>query len=296
MIIGDDCQTNTFFKDIVYENMSFEDWKVAVNPKTHGSWNLHCLLPKGMDFFILTSSISGIMGQATQINYASGNTYQDALAKYRLARGEKAVSLDLGILATGGLVSHNEGLAERLAAENVYTMLSESEILALFQHFCDPRLRINEIPSQIVSGFTNPASQDSQSSNIPPAFSHPFWSQTLTQRDSDDSSKQDRSGSIELCHALEDADSFAQMSEIMAVALADQLCNLTMTSRSEISMDEPLHVAGADSLSAVYLRNWIMRQFAVEVAVFDILGDMSIVALGNLIIKDWLAARSVKPK
>lgn len=163
----------------MYEKMTFRDWKVATDPKTQGSWNLHELLPKGMDFFILASSISGVMGQATQINYAAGNTYQDALAKYRLSIGEKAVSLDLGILATGGLVSQNKGLAERLAAENVYTVLSETEILALFEHFCDANLQIDDIPSQIVSGIIDPALQDSRGSNFPSAFSHPFWSQTL---------------------------------------------------------------------------------------------------------------------
>ncbi|ROV87828.1 hypothetical protein VMCG_10550 [Cytospora schulzeri] len=288
-------QTAGALKDIMYEKMSFQDWKVAIDPKTQGSWNLHELLPKGMDFFILVSSISGIMGQATQINYAAGNTYQDSLARYRLSIGEKAVSLDLGILATGGLVSQKEGLAERLAAENVYTILSEPEILALFEYFCNPSLRIDEIPSQIVTGFINPSLQDSRSSNFPPAFSHPFWSQTLTRRGGDEKSKRDTGGDIiGLCRLMAETGCAAKISEIVSGALADQICSLVMTPRSNINMEEPLHTAGADSLSAVYLRNWIMKQFAVEVAVFDILGDMSIVALGNYITKEWLAARDIK--
>ncbi|KAK7744554.1 Type I Iterative PKS [Cytospora paraplurivora] len=282
-------------QDIMYEKMSFQDWKVAIDPKTQGSWNLHEQLPKGMDFFILTSSISGIMGQATQINYAAGNTYQDALAKYRLSIGEKGVSLDLGILATGGLVSQNEGLAGRLAAENVYTVLSEPEILALLDHFCDPNLRIEEIPSQIVTGFINPSLQDPRSSNFPAAFSHPFWSQTLTRRGGVEDSKRDTGGGVvELSRLMAEAGSAAKTSEIVAGALADQISSLVMTPRSNINMEEPLHTAGADSLSAVYLRNWIMKQFAVEVAVFDILGDMSITALGNSITKEWRAARDIK--
>lgn len=279
----------------MYERMSFDDWQVAVKPKTQGSWNLHELLPKGMDFFILASSISGIMGQATQINYAAGNTYQDALAGYRLSIGEKAVSLDLGILATGGLVSQNKGLAERLAAENVYTVLSEPEILALFEYFCDARLRVDEMPAQIVSGFINPSQQDARSSNFPPAFSHPFWSHTLSRSGSEEKSKQATSGGIiDLGRSMAEADCPAKMSEIVAAALADQISSLVMIPLSNVNMEEPLHTAGADSLSAVYLRNWIMKQFAVDVAVFDILGDMSILALGNLITREWLNARDTK--
>lgn len=288
-------KTDAGAKDIVYERMSLQDWKVSTDPKTRGSWNLHELLPKGMDFFILASSISGIMGQATQINYAAGNTYQDSLAKYRLSIGEKGVALDLGILATGGLVSQSEGLAERLAAENVYTVLSEPEILALFEYFCDPTLRIDEMPSQVVSGFADPALQNPQASNFPPAYSHPFWRQTLIRKVGDEDSRRKagsgNSGVVGFSLDMKKAGSSAQMIEMVAGALADQICSLVMTPRTEINMEEPLHAAGADSLSAVYLRNWIMKQFAVEVAVFDILGDMSIIALATFIIREWQTAR-----
>nr|UPN67558.1 hypothetical protein [Pestalotiopsis sp.] len=281
--------------DVMYERMSFKEWQGVVKPKSGGSWNLHVLLPKAMDFFILTSSFSGIVGRGTQINYAAGNTYQDALAEHRLSVGEKAVSLDLGVLATGGLVSQNERLAERIAAENFYTVLSEPEILALFGHFCDPGLPIDEIPSQVVSGFVKPSSRDRQATDLSPAFSHPFWSHTLKHRGETNNLETERNKiTSDLNHRMAEATSAFAMSEMVATALADQMSSLAMTSKSNINMEEPLHVAGADSLSALYLRNWIMKQFAVEVAVFDILGDMSIVALGNLITRQWRASRGIQ--
>lgn len=75
-------QASGAIQDIWFEKMSFDDWTATVRPKVEASWNLHTVLPSGMDFFILTASISGIFGQITQVNYAAGNTYQDALAKY----------------------------------------------------------------------------------------------------------------------------------------------------------------------------------------------------------------------
>lgn len=53
---------------------------------------------------LLASSITGIMDQATQIDYATENTYQDSLAKYRLSHDEKAESLDLSLLPAGRLL------------------------------------------------------------------------------------------------------------------------------------------------------------------------------------------------
>lgn len=40
----------------------------------------------------------------------------------------KIIYLDLGLLSSGGLLSQNEVLAERLATDGVYTLLSEKEI------------------------------------------------------------------------------------------------------------------------------------------------------------------------
>ena len=63
---------NELSKDIIYEKMSFEDWIMTVNPKVQASWNLHTVLPKGLDFFVMISSISGILGHVSQVNYGAG--------------------------------------------------------------------------------------------------------------------------------------------------------------------------------------------------------------------------------
>lgn len=275
----------------MYENMSFEDWKVAVDPKVKGSWNLHELLPTGMDFFILTSSITGIMGQATQINYAAGNTYQDALAKYRISVGEKAVSLDLGILLTGGLLSQSKDLVDRLVARNLYSPIPESEILALFDYFCNPSLDLAELPAQVVTGIVRPSLNDSKAADFPAAFHQPFWSQTLSATAQTIETEQSTEEETNVRSALAQASSLAEAGDIVTNALAEQFCRMLLISKSKLNVEEPLHAAGADSLSAVDLRNWIMKKFAVDMPVFDILGDMSVIALGNVIAKEWMAAQ-----
>lgn len=148
----------------------------------------------------------------------------------------------------------------------------------------------------MVSGIVNPSLQDWHKISLPVAFSHPFWSQVLNngpgstevlERTSNARGETTTSTSRLMAEAI----SAAQMGEIVADALAEQDCVLVLASRASISLEEPFHAAGADSLSAVHLRNWILKQFAVDVAVFDILGDISIVALGNFIASEWRAAR-----
>lgn len=53
--------------------MSLDDFKVPLSSKVDGSWNLHTLLPSGLDFFILLAEVSGACGTHGQTNYAAAN-------------------------------------------------------------------------------------------------------------------------------------------------------------------------------------------------------------------------------
>lgn len=90
--------------------MSYSDWQTAINPKAQGSWNLHKLLPRELDFFLMLSSMNGIVGHVGQANYAAGNTFQDALAHHRVQCGENAASLDLGLFTFTGRVARDPRL------------------------------------------------------------------------------------------------------------------------------------------------------------------------------------------
>lgn len=64
-------------------------WHTCLDPKVHGTWNLHNAL-KGkedkLEFFLLTSSISGSIGTATDSNYCAANYFLDNFARLCLHR------------------------------------------------------------------------------------------------------------------------------------------------------------------------------------------------------------------
>jgi hypothetical protein len=121
-----------------------------------GSWNLHQQLPRDLDFFILFSSISGVIGSQGQANYAAGNTFQHELAKYRLSRGEKAISLNLSMIADRGYGLENEEVARRFAKSRFVLEMAQAEVLALLEHYCDKRLQLDPTHSQIATGLELP--------------------------------------------------------------------------------------------------------------------------------------------
>ncbi|KAF7846251.1 hypothetical protein BT93_L4765, partial [Corymbia citriodora subsp. variegata] len=109
-IAFDDCEKNMppicgiiqgamVLQDSLVERMTHDQWNGAIRPKVHGSWNLHeRFSSKNIEFFILLSSLSGIVGLPAQCNYAAGNAYQDALAKFRLSQGLHAAAIDIGVV------------------------------------------------------------------------------------------------------------------------------------------------------------------------------------------------------
>ncbi|KAB8239754.1 uncharacterized protein BDW43DRAFT_259102 [Aspergillus alliaceus] len=106
-------QCSMVLRDGIFENTSYDDWITCTRPKIQGSWNLHEALPKDLDFFVMLSSISGVIGNPGQANYSAGNVYKDALAYFRRRQGAKAVALDLGAVRDIGYLAESEDTVNR---------------------------------------------------------------------------------------------------------------------------------------------------------------------------------------
>ncbi|MEW2141165.1 SDR family NAD(P)-dependent oxidoreductase, partial [Streptomyces sp. NPDC005409] len=120
--------------DGVIESVDAERLDAVFRPKAEAARHLH-ELTEGLDLsaFVLFSSFAGVVGSAGQASYAAANTYLDALAYERRARGLSAVSLAWGWWGsdgglTGGLSMVDRG---RLSALGL-TAMSAEEGLALF--------------------------------------------------------------------------------------------------------------------------------------------------------------------
>jgi acyl transferase domain-containing protein/acyl carrier protein len=83
-------------------------------PKVLGGWHLHRLTQDlDLDFFVVFSSMTAMLGNAGQGNYAAANAFLDALVQYRRGLGLPGLALDWGIWRDVGMAAADP--ARRLA-------------------------------------------------------------------------------------------------------------------------------------------------------------------------------------
>lgn len=109
--------TLTPYQDILFEQANHSDWTAVIEPKVHGAWNLHeTLHDHPLDFFIMLSSVSGIVGNRGQAAYAAASTFLDSFAHFRASQTLPGTSIDLGVVSEIGYVAEKPGLQAGLDA------------------------------------------------------------------------------------------------------------------------------------------------------------------------------------
>jgi myxalamid-type polyketide synthase MxaB len=98
-------------------------FETVLAPKAAGAWNLHRFTEKmDLDFFVMFSSASAILGTPGQANYAAANAFLDALAQHRRGLGLPATSVAWGAWA-------EIGMAARVYAESGLLPLLEGQMI-----------------------------------------------------------------------------------------------------------------------------------------------------------------------
>lgn len=266
--------------------MTLDEYNTAVKPKVHASWNLHDLLPKNLDFFILLSSGSGIVGKGGQGNYCVGNTYQDALARYRIRNGLKASVVDLGIILSVGYAAERVDVMGHLRAQG-YSALREEEYHAMLDELCNPNNTVAPIlRSQISLGFELPETLRSKGIEFPGWMHDPLF-RHLHQIRTVGGVVEDSKDSVNYAMLLAGAGTREAAEELITKAIVQKLSKALGLDVSVIDPSQPMHVYGVDSLVAVEMRTWLLKEMGAEVAVFDMVGESTIRSLGV-----FVAARS----
>lgn len=281
----------------VFVNMQFQQWSSAIEAKVDASLNLHRQLPRqgqaGLDFFVHLASLAGVNGQMASANYAAGCTFQDALARYYPG----TTVLDVGWMADVGLIAETAAYQRQLRDWGNMQMIEERELLEVLGMVCSGRRhdasnRTASHKQQLLVGLLTPADYLSKGKDVPlgllgrPLLS--TFSQSISHSDKGTTSS---SSSAEAAAAVVDhsalfraAPDDATRAEIVSAGLAEKLARAMMMSADDVDPGRPLSAYGVDSLMAVELRNWILREFGAVLGMWEMMsGDKVIKGIAEAV-------------
>jgi NAD(P)-dependent dehydrogenase (short-subunit alcohol dehydrogenase family) len=225
--------------DGVLESLDPERLERTMRPKADAAWHLH-ELTEGVELsrFLLVSSAAGLLGAAAQANYAAANSFLDALAAYRRARGLPATSMSWGWADLGEGVL-GEAARARIARAGLVPISAQRglDLLGAASSVDEPLLALVELDPAILRAQAREGTLPALLRGLVP---------TRAQR---------RGRRASLAERLAAVPSEQRSALALETVRSQIAAVLGHRSGQEVEPERPFQELGFDSLSAVELRN-----------------------------------------
>ncbi len=251
-------------------------------PKATGAWNLHrATLDLPLDHFILFSSITLLLGNPLQANYAAANAVLDALAHHRQAMGLCALTINWGVLAGSGYVADRPDLQRFLDQQGYLSFTRRQAIDALDVALTrsSPQIMAARIDWGQMASYSARSAASPRLAHLVPAASDQTGKATV--------------GS-EILSALAAAP-VEDRSALIEEFLMRSLARILGMAADAVDAERSLDAFGLDSLLSVEFMVILSGDLGFEMPVIALLDDMNIRKLGRLILADMAGREGVSP-
>ncbi|RAH67812.1 type I polyketide synthase [Aspergillus aculeatinus CBS 121060] len=291
--IGGVIQMSMVLQDESLAKMTHSHWLQTIRPKVDGTYNLHWALEaheSSLDFFVLFSSMSSVVGTVGQSNYAAANSFLDAFVLYRRQLGGIASVLNLGVVEDIGCVHQDQATLNRVRSTGARLLREEDVVNALHAAilFC----RLPPDPAKMTSSVMMVGVSSVKPLSAPGVT--PLWGPDIRF-----SMYENLCGQAGRDAETDETDLKGFFSEIQSnpdllddpateLRIMSELCNLINAhmSRDGKENDDMANIA-IDSLMSIEIRNWFRRQLGMEISLTEIskagtVGGLSRVCVATL--------------
>jgi NADP-dependent 3-hydroxy acid dehydrogenase YdfG len=281
-------------QEALWTAMPVEYWHTGIDPKLIGSWNLYNALQgrtDDLDFFLMTSSVSGSVGTATEGNYCAANYFLDVFARFLRSKGLPGISIGLGMISEVGYLHENPEIEALLLRKGIQA-INEDELLQIVDialcnkdstpydtmASCHVLTGLEPLGLKLLqkAGFsgTNPTLNDPRASVLA----------AVLDSDSDKDLKNGSGMPAELAAALENGHEGQSVAEAIVHLIVKRFSNLVLQQVDKIDPSKSLSKFGMDSMLAAEFRTWFYQAFKVDAPFLTLLSDETTLnSLGNLV-------------
>ncbi|KAJ5589352.1 hypothetical protein N7537_012030 [Penicillium hordei] len=292
--VGGVIQAAMGLNEALWTTMSVDYWHTGIDPKLIGSWNLYNALEgrtDDLDFFLMTSSVSGSVGTATEGNYCAANYFLDIFARFLRSKGLPGISIGLGMISEVGYLHENPEIEALLLRKGIQA-INEDELLQIIDiTLCNKDstsydtmaschvltglepLGLKHLQQAGFSG-TNPTLNDPRASVLA----------AILDSDSDRDLKNGSGMPAELAAALENGHEELSVLEAIVHLIVKRFSNLVLQQVDKIDPAKTLSTFGMDSMLAAEFRTWFYQAFKVDVPFLTLLSaETTLHSLGGLV-------------
>ena len=257
-------------RDKSFENMTWEDFEVVLRPKVQGSKNLDDLFySTDLEFFILFSSLACIVGNSGQSNYGAANMFMTSLAYQRRKRGVAASIIHIAMMLGVGYVARSVKQYEAQLKKYKYMALSETDFHEIFAEAIVAGRPHSTAEIELVTGL----GQDAKAAwHKNPRFAHYVNGESLS---TNDKKRKQQGGSANVRGHVAAAENDEEALAALERGFIKALSNMLQIDAEKIDEKTPLVAMGIDSLVAVQIRSWFLKELGIDFPVLKILNDAS---------------------
>ncbi|KAK0664508.1 hypothetical protein QBC41DRAFT_380647 [Cercophora samala] len=264
-------------QDKLFLEMDINTFNGTLKPKVDSTIHLdEVFRDYTLDFFLVFSSLSSIIGNRGQANYNAANAFMTSLIQQRLARGQPASVLELGSVVGVGFLTRAGDVMEQILVKYGYLPVSEVDLQHMVAQCIMAGLPGSGENPDIISGLRY--AYEGEDTGVHwvnnPRFSHMVLPPERDQVETGDK-KAVLSARAQLAAAGTEQDAIKALETCFGAKLRAML----QMEESSFRHDAPLIEMGVDSLVAVEIRSWFLKEVNVDMAVLKILGGASTTGL-----------------
>ncbi|KAJ4163171.1 hypothetical protein LMH87_004915 [Akanthomyces muscarius] len=286
------CNAAMVLHDSLFMDMDADSMNRCLRPKVDGSWNLHTAFANvALDFFILLGSGASIVGNPGQSNYHAANEFMVALAGQRRQQGQAASIIHIGAVMDIGYVSRQSAGHKAAFQALQVPLISETDVHYAFAEAIFAGRKDSTRSFEVIVGISR-IKKFLEEGERPAWLNDPRCSHLTStvkvqtqQRSENAASSHNLRGQMESAHTEEEA------LPTLRDACCAKLESMMQLPEGSVDVDRSMIDIGIDSLVAVEIRTWFLKELGSDIPVLKILGGHSVATICVIAAQQLLAKR-----
>ncbi|KAM4055902.1 KR domain-containing protein [Hirsutella rhossiliensis] len=259
--------------DVFTRNMSYDQVMEVIRPKFLGTTYLDRLFHDvNLDFFVLFSSVATIAGSAGQANYAAANMGMVTVAQNRRERGLRVSTIHLSPVIGLGYIVRSPRYLNAMLDEKTLMLISEQDFHQLVAECIEAGYLDNPAGPELWVGLDDVALKRLQGPGS--WLSDPKVARFAGQNTVEYINGNNKTTSVSIGDRLQTCRSDEDVLGVIKEALGTQLRKALLVSTSD---DDLMRMGGVelgfDSLVAVDLRTWMIKNFQANIPVLKMMAS-----------------------